>query len=315
MSKTKPGWFPDPTDNTRWRWWDGNRWAAAVSKDGQVEQDPLPMAPSPANRSRVPVWVWVLVGLSLIMPVLLFSPVVALFALVVLITAIVGLSTGSRTWIRLRSRRAAIGVIAGAASVLLVSGSVAAAVFSGVSDAPTLDKSARFAGTSEVDAPDVVASVPTPEATPSPVTTTREEAVSVVIPFERTTVEDAGRPRGETLVTQAGQDGQRTQTYLVTFVDGAESSRELKTDVVTVEPITEVTTNGTYDAPPPPPPPPAAASTCDSNYADACVPIAGDVDCAWGSGNGPAYFNGVARVVGADIYGLDRDGDGWACER
>ncbi|WP_336633322.1 MULTISPECIES: Excalibur domain protein [unclassified Microbacterium] len=60
---------------------------------------------------------------------------------------------------------------------------------------------------------------------------------------------------------------------------------------------------------------PPADDGCDPNYADACVPIASDVDCAWGSGDGPAYFDGVARVVGRDIYGLDRDGDGWACER
>ena len=43
------------------------------------------------------------------------------------------------------------------------------------------------------------------------------------------------------------------------------------------------------------------------------MPIASDVDCAGGKGNGPAYFDGVARVVGRDIYKLDGDGDGWAC--
>jgi hypothetical protein len=44
------------------------------------------------------------------------------------------------------------------------------------------------------------------------------------------------------------------------------------------------------------------------------VPIASDVDCAGGSGNGPAYVSGPVRVVGSDIYGLDRDGDGVGCE-
>ena len=60
--------------------------------------------------------------------------------------------------------------------------------------------------------------------------------------------------------------------------------------------------------------PPAASSSCDSNYSGGCVPIASDVDCGGGSGNGPAYFYGTATVVGVDIYGLDRDGDGIACE-
>ena len=60
---------------------------------------------------------------------------------------------------------------------------------------------------------------------------------------------------------------------------------------------------------------PASAQGCDPNYTGACVPIASDVDCAGGSGNGPAYVRGPVRVVGVDIYGLDRDGDGIGCER
>jgi hypothetical protein len=44
------------------------------------------------------------------------------------------------------------------------------------------------------------------------------------------------------------------------------------------------------------------------------VPIASDVDCKDGSGNGPAYVSGPVRVTGTDIYGLDRNKDGVACE-
>jgi hypothetical protein len=33
-----------------------------------------------------------------------------------------------------------------------------------------------------------------------------------------------------------------------------------------------------------------------------------------GSGNGPAYIQGPLTVTGSDIYGLDRDGDGIACD-
>lgn len=54
-------------------------------------------------------------------------------------------------------------------------------------------------------------------------------------------------------------------------------------------------------------------SSCDPNYSGACVPIASDVDCAGGSGNGPAYVSGPVTVVGKDIYDLDRDGDGVGC--
>ncbi|MET0598762.1 MAG: hypothetical protein ABWZ57_12960 [Mesorhizobium sp.] len=57
----------------------------------------------------------------------------------------------------------------------------------------------------------------------------------------------------------------------------------------------------------------AASAACDPNYTP-CVPIASDVDCASGSGNGPAYVEGPVYVIGTDIYGLDRDGDGVGCE-
>lgn len=52
---------------------------------------------------------------------------------------------------------------------------------------------------------------------------------------------------------------------------------------------------------------------CDPNY-EPCVPVDRDVDCAGGRGNGPSYVAGPVRVVGRDVYGLDRDGDGIGCE-
>jgi hypothetical protein len=57
-----------------------------------------------------------------------------------------------------------------------------------------------------------------------------------------------------------------------------------------------------------------AASQCDPNYAGACLdPNSADYDCEGGSGDGPDY-TGTVRVVGADPYDLDRDGDGVACD-
>jgi hypothetical protein len=55
--------------------------------------------------------------------------------------------------------------------------------------------------------------------------------------------------------------------------------------------------------------------SCDSSYKGACLnPNASDYDCAGGSGDGPYYVQGPITVVGDDHYGLDRDGDGIACE-
>lgn len=56
-----------------------------------------------------------------------------------------------------------------------------------------------------------------------------------------------------------------------------------------------------------------STASCNSNYSG-CVPIASDVDCAGGSGDGPKYVRGPIRVTGYDVYGLDRDNDGIACE-
>jgi hypothetical protein len=88
----------------------------------------------------------------------------------------------------------------------------------------------------------------------------------------------------------------------------------------TVPPVTApptTVTPPTVAAPPPPsPPPPTAAprggAGCHPSYTP-CVPITSDVDCAGGSGNGPAYV-GRVTVIGPDEYGLDRDGDGIGCE-
>jgi hypothetical protein len=58
----------------------------------------------------------------------------------------------------------------------------------------------------------------------------------------------------------------------------------------------------------------SSAGNCDPNYSGACLrPDVSDYDCAGGSGDGP-YYTGRVQVVGVDHYGLDRDGDGAACE-
>lgn len=73
------------------------------------------------------------------------------------------------------------------------------------------------------------------------------------------------------------------------------------------------TTKRAAAAPPPPAEKAAPVSKCDPNYSG-CVPVASDVDCAGGSGNGPAYVQGPVRVIGSDVYGLDNDKDGVGCE-
>lgn len=158
---------------------------------------------------------------------------------------------------------------------------------------------------------------PTPATTPSaitpttaqagkkaPVTTLKTLAETAVIAFTKTTINDGNLASGKTEVRAAGVNGVKTSTYEVTYQDGKEISRKLIKDEVTTAPVAEVTAIGTYVVPKP---------TCDPNYSGACVPIASDVDCAGGSGNGPAYVSGPVYVIGTDIYDLDRDGDGVGC--
>ncbi len=52
---------------------------------------------------------------------------------------------------------------------------------------------------------------------------------------------------------------------------------------------------------------------CHPSYSGCLKPDASDYDCAGGSGNGP-YYTGKVRVIGPDVFRLDRDGDGWGCE-
>jgi len=52
---------------------------------------------------------------------------------------------------------------------------------------------------------------------------------------------------------------------------------------------------------------------CHPSYSGCLDPNASDYDCIGGSGNGP-YYTGRVRVIGPDVFGLDRDGDSWGCE-
>ncbi|GIJ19682.1 hypothetical protein Vlu01_03060 [Micromonospora lutea] len=139
-------------------------------------------------------------------------------------------------------------------------------------------------------------------AAPTPVVQTRSVVEKKPIRHGTRTVQDSSLAEGKRVVRTRGVDGVRTVTYEVTVVDGVQTSKKRVSSVVTKKPVTEVIAEGTKPA-----------SRCDPNYTP-CVPIASDVDCAGGSGNGPAYVTGPVKVIGTDIYDLDRDNDGWGCD-
>lgn len=169
--------------------------------------------------------------------------------------------------------------------------------------APTKVDEAAVATSEPVAAPTTVTAAPSSAGPSTPVVEKRTVRVTKAIPYPTRTVKDSSRPEGTKSVRVKGAAGVRTLTYEVTLTDGTETGRKLVTSVVTKRPVTRVVAVGTK-----------SASHCDPNYSGQCVPIASDVDCGGGSGNGPAYVYGMVKVIGEDIYGLDRDGDGYGCE-
>lgn len=129
-------------------------------------------------------------------------------------------------------------------------------------------------------------------------------ATTIAEPAETTTV-------SSTTTTESPTTTEQTTTTLATTASTTTEAPTTTTQSTTTAPPTTVRTTTTAVSTT------AAPTTterkCDPNYSG-CVPIASDVDCAGGSGNGPAYVSGPVEVIGTDIYGLDRDGDGIACE-
>ncbi|MGP4023706.1 G5 domain-containing protein [Actinomadura sp. 3N407] len=153
--------------------------------------------------------------------------------------------------------------------------------------------------------PSTASAPPTTSAAPTPTPSVEQRTVTETrkIPYKTSRVNDPTLAQGTTKVKKRGVAGVKTLTYEVTYTEGEETDRKLSREVVTRKPVTRIIAVGTKQA-----------RQCDPNYSGACVPIASDVDCAGGSGNGPAYVQGPVRVVGSDIYDLDRDGDGTACD-
>ncbi|MET7372494.1 G5 domain-containing protein [Micromonospora arida] len=143
-----------------------------------------------------------------------------------------------------------------------------------------------------------------PSAAAAPVVQVTTVTERATIRYGERTVKDSSLAEGKRVVRTKGVNGVRTLTYEVTTTDGVRTAKKLVKSAVTKQPVTQVVAVGTKKQ---------QSSKCDPNYSG-CVPIASDVDCAGGSGNGPAYVSGPIRVIGDDIYDLDRDGDGIACD-
>jgi resuscitation-promoting factor RpfB len=308
-----PGWYPDPHGGPTPRWWDGRAWGPNATAA------PVAAAPSPATSSvtfRPTKRTFVIVGALGLVALLSASTggagaFLTVLGLGAVVAAIVALVRGGVQSLALRSRSAS--------AIALVSGLVVLMIGGGVS-AATAPRAAQQQASSFVDS----ATTEPPAEPPSPGPASSAVAVADVrvstveveeeVPFTSVTVDDPNLAAGTTAVSTVGAPGVRVVSYRVTTTDGVETARVRVGDRIAVPPVDEVVSRGTRAAAPAPPPAaPPASSGCDPNYTG-CVPIASDVDCAGGSGNGPAYLSGTVQVIGSDIYDLDRDHDGTACE-
>lgn len=288
-SNPPAGWMTDPDDASRLRWWDGEKWTDYRTPVARGNDPPRAWRPSPILIAVTAGVVLVALGVAARSGFGGFLSTVGLAALVV---AIIGLVRGGVAALGLKSKATAGILLAAGIAVLVVGG--------GVNAATTTTNIRPFDTSAE-----------SPSATPEPTVAIRTTTVAEqqAIPFGATTVEDPTMASGTSAITTVGVPGVLTITYSVSTRDGVEISRETIDEVVTTAPIDQVTTIGTKVEQRAP----ASGSGCDPNYSG-CVPIASDVDCAGGSGNGPAYATGPVTVIGVDVYELDRDGDGIACD-
>jgi hypothetical protein len=195
-----------------------------------------------------------------------FWSMALMLALYVLGTATYGLIFRRTTWLRLPRKRAAaaLGVVA-ALVVLLGSASAYGATHPTSPTGPVGVTSPSPTATHAHDTKKTNAvaprktRTPTPTPTPTPVVTTKTVAETTAIPFPTTTVTSSALPKGKSSITTAGANGVETKTYVVTYTNGVETARALKSDVVTRKPVAQVTTVGTYV-------PPAAPACTNGTY-------------------------------------------------
>jgi resuscitation-promoting factor RpfB len=172
-------------------------------------------------------------------------------------------------------------------------------VLIGVTAPPSDTITSKNDNTSKTTVKDSVEAEP---AEPEPAITTETVTETQPVAFSKTSINDSSRAQGTSAVTTSGVDGVKTLTFEVTKKDGVETGRVLVSEVITKQPVTEVTSVGTKVAAKPK----STSSNCDPNYTP-CVPnVSYDLDC------GDIGF--TVSVIGNDPHRFDRDNDGYGCE-
>lgn len=114
-------------------------------------------------------------------------------------------------------------------------------------DAAAWDAYARVLNSNPTPPQPTPTPTPTPDPTPAPTPVVTTETVTETkdVPYDKITIEDTTKDTSYSEITQEGVPGVETITYTVTKTDGVETKREVVSDIVTTQPINQVTTIGT----------------------------------------------------------------------
>lgn len=149
---------------------------------------------SPKKSTRVPAWLWIVGGVAALVLAVVLAPMVAAMALTVMITGIVALAKDTPTWLRFRSRRAAIIATVVSGLIFFGTGTISTVLYpttasvgrnSEQTPAPASTPASFFAPSKATPTPATVVTpipTPTPEPTvePAPVATPEPEPEPVV---------------------------------------------------------------------------------------------------------------------------------------
>jgi hypothetical protein len=147
------------------------------------------------------------------------------------------------------------------------------------------------------------------QTTPNPSITQQTVTQTKAVPFTSTTVQDANVAQGTTKVTTAGVNGVETLTYQDTYTNGNQIAQKQMSDVVTTQPVAQVTSVGTYVAPAPAPTSAATPTTTTS-----CTPLSASGNCYKPGEYCSDADHGMSGVAGDGKSITCEDYDGWRWE-
>jgi hypothetical protein len=150
---------------------------------------------------------------------------------------------------------------------------------------------------------------------PKPVvTTTKDESETQPIAFTTVDQDDDSLDKGQTEVSQAGQNGIKTLTYEITYENGQQISKSLISTTTTTQPIEQIVNIGTYVAPAETAPVASSTSPSSVNSSGSCYPIASTGNCYEPGEYCSDADHGMSGTAGDGKSIECEDNDGWRWE-